>query len=78
MSEIIRLIGTRKMFERGNKYYRATVCLGTGFLFRSYKLLHKQFKTKTKAVDYAERFISTWVRLHPEVKPRAKKVSRFS
>jgi len=79
MSEIIniditlRMVGTLKVIYRCEKHYLGLVVMGV-LPYRAYpKPLKRKFRTKTQARDYISRYCLTWVRLHPEVKPRAKR-----
>jgi hypothetical protein len=68
-----RMIGTLKVIERCEKHYLGLVIMGV-LPYRAYpKPLKRKFRTKTQAKDYIARYCSTWARLHPEIKPLAKK-----
>jgi hypothetical protein len=77
MNELIRLIGSQKTIEHGDKYYQAIV--GVGYpIIGNRRILRRKCETKSAALKYMVAFFSTWARLHPEVKPRTKKGRRFS
>jgi len=77
MNELIRLIGTQKTVEHGNKYYQAIV--GVGYpIIGNHRILHRKWRTKSAAMKYMIDFFSTWTKLHKEVKSRTKKGRRFS
>ena len=62
-TEMIRMIGTIKMIERGSKYYHATV--GVGFpIYRNRRVLLRRWKTDSEAIKYMVDFFATWARLH--------------
>jgi hypothetical protein len=75
--ELIRLIGAQKTVEHGDKFYQAIV--GVGYpIIGNRRILCRKWRTKSEALKYMIDFFCEWIRLHPEVKPRAKKVARFS
>jgi hypothetical protein len=74
MRELIRMIGAQKTTEH---VYQAIV--GVGYpIIGNRRILRRKWKTKSEALKYMIDFFCAWVKLHPEIKPRAKKGRRFS
>jgi hypothetical protein len=68
------MIGAQKTTEH---VYQAIV--GVGYpIIGNRRILRRRWKTKSEALKYMIDFFCAWVKLHPEIKPRAKKVARFS